>query len=92
MKIFVYKVIFLMFSLFLLFNFTIGYQVRKIEDKILNISSKNKIEEFKVKLKKEIKSGLEKENIFKDDEKKLIRDFLQKIILELELEKINTNK
>ena len=92
MKIFVYKVVFLMFSLFLLFNFTIGYQVRKIEDKILNISSQNKIEEFKVKLKKEIKSGLEKENIFKDDEKKLIRDFLQKIILELELEKINTNK
>jgi len=81
-----------MFSLFLLFNFTIGYQVRKIEDKILNISSKNKIEEFKVKLKKEIKSGLEKENIFKEDEKKLVRDFLQKIILELELEKINTNK
>ena len=92
MKIFVYKVVFLMFSLFLLFNFTIGYQVRKIEDKILNISSKNKIEEFKVKLKKEIKSGLEKENIFKDDEKELIRDFLQKIILELELEKTNTNK
>jgi len=88
MKIFVYKVVFLMFSLFLLFNFTIGYQIRKIEDKILNINSKNKIEEFKVKLKKEIKSGLEKENIFKDDEKKLIRDFLQKIILELELEKI----
>jgi len=88
MKIFVYKVVFLMFSLFLLFNFTIGYQVRKIEDKILNISSKNKIEEFKVKLKKEIKSGLKKENIFKDDEKELIRDLLQKIILELELEKI----
>ena len=88
MKIFVYKVVFLMFSLFLLFNFTIGYQVRKIEDKILNISSKNKIEDFKVKLKKEIKSGLKKENIFKDDEKELIRDLLQKIILELELEKI----
>ena len=83
MKIFVYKVVFLMFCLFLLFNFTIGYQVRKIEDKILNISSKNKIEEFKVKLKKEIKSGLKKENIFQDDERELIRDFLQKIILEL---------
>lgn len=91
MKIFVYKVVFLMFCLFLLFNFTIGYQVRKIEDKILNISSKNKIEEFKVKLKKEIKSGLKKENIFQDDERELIRDFLQKIILELELEKIQDN-
>ena len=91
MKIFVFKVVFLMFCLFLLFNFTIGYQVRKIEDKILNISSKNKIEEFKVKLKKEIKSGLKKENIFQDDERELIRDFLQKIILELELEKIQDN-
>ena len=91
MKIFVYKVVFLMFCLFLLFNFTIGYQVRKIEDKILNISSKNKIEEFKVKLKKEIKSGLKKENIFQDDERELIRDFLQKIILELELEKNQDN-
>ena len=91
MKIFVYKLFFLMFCLFLLFNFTIWYQVRKIEDKILNISSKNKIEEFKVKLKKEIKSGLKKENIFQDDERELIRDFLQKIILELELEKIQDN-
>tara|TARA_B100001057_G_scaffold384216_1_gene390626 strand:+ start:2583 stop:2816 length:234 start_codon:yes stop_codon:yes gene_type:complete len=76
-----------MFSLFLLFNFTIGYQVRKIEDKILNLSSKEKIEELKVKLKKELISGLEKENIFKKDEKELIRKFLQKISTELELNK-----
>ncbi len=87
MKIFIYKVIFVMFSLFLLFNFTIGYQVRKIEDKILNLSSKEKIEELKVKLKKELISGLEKENIFKKDEKELIRKFLQKISTELELNK-----
>ena len=89
MKIFVYKVVFLMFSLFLLFNFTIGYQVRKIEDKIINISPRDKVEEFKTKLKKELRSGLEKESIFKEDEKELIRGFLQKIILELELETIN---
>ena len=78
-----------MLCLFLLFNFTIGYQVRKIEDKIINISAKDKIEELKIKLKKELRSGLDKENIFKEDEKQLIRNFLQKIILELELEKIN---
>ena len=78
-----------MLCLFLLFNFTIGYQVRKIEDKIINISAKDKIEEFKIKLKKELKSGLNKENIFNEDERQLIRNFLQKIILELELETIN---
>ncbi len=83
MKIFIYKVIFLMISLFLLFNFTIGYQVRKIEDKILNLSSKDKIEELKIKLKKEIESSLEKENIFKEDERELIKKFMQKISTEL---------
>ncbi len=76
-----------MISLFLLFNFTIGYQVRKIEDKILNLSSKGKIEELKIKLKKEIKSSLEKENIFKEDEKELIKKFIQKISTELKLNK-----
>ena len=74
-----------MISLFFLFNFTIGYQLRKIENKILNISSKEKIEIFKIKVKKEMSSSLEKDKIFKDDERVLIRDFIKKITKELEL-------
>ena len=89
MKIFVYKIIVLMVSLFLLFNFTIGYQIRKIEDKVTNLSSKDKIEEIKIKLKKEIQSGLEKDEIFNEEERILLRDFLEKIVTELELNKIN---
>jgi stage III sporulation protein SpoIIIAA len=78
-----------MVSLFLLFNFTIGYQIRKIEDKVTNLSSKDKIEEIKIKLKKEIQSGLEKDKIFNEEERILLRDFLEKIVTELELNKIN---
>ena len=78
-----------MVSLFLLFNFTIGYQIRKIEDKVTNLSSKDKIEEIKIKLKKEIQSGLEKDKIFNEEERILLRDFLEKIVTELELSKIN---
>ena len=89
MKIFVYKIIVLMVSLFLLFNFTIGYQIRKIEDKVTNLSSKDKIEEIKIKLKKEIQSGLEKDKIFNEEERILLRDFLEKIVTEIELNKIN---
>ena len=89
MKIFVYKIIVLMVSLFLLFNFTIGYQIRKIEDKVTNLSSKDKIEEIKIKLKEEIQSGLEKDEIFNEEERILLRDFLEKIVTELELNKIN---
>ena len=89
MKIFVYKIIVLMVSLFLLFNFTIGYQIRKIEDKVTNLSSKDKIEEIKIKLKKEIQSGLDTDKIFNEEERILLRDFLEKIVTELELNKIN---
>ena len=89
MKIFVYKIIVLMVGLFLLFNFTIGYQIRKIEDKVTNLSSKDKIEEIKIKLKKEIQSGLEKDKIFNEEERILLRDFLKKIVTELELNKID---
>lgn len=89
MKIFVYKIIVLMVSLFLLFNFTIGYQIRKIEDKVTNLSSKDKIEEIKIKLKEEIQSGLEKDEIFNEEERILLRDFIEKIVTELELNKIN---
>ena len=53
MKIFVYKVVFIMVCLFFLFNFTIGYQIRKIENKILSVSSTEQIYKLKEKIRKE---------------------------------------
>jgi len=89
MKIFVYKVIFVVVCIFFLFNFTIGYQIRKIENKILNISSTEKISKLKEKLKKEMNSALKKDKIFKDEDKLLIKNLIKKVILELELDKSN---
>ena len=85
MKIFVYKIVFAMVALFFLFNFTIGYQIRKIEDKIINISSAEKISNIKDKLRKEMNSAIKKDKIFNEDDKLLINKFIKKIILELEL-------
>ena len=85
MKIFVYKVIFVMVCLFFLFNFTIGYQIRKIENNISSINSTEKIHNFKEKIRKEMNSGLKKEKIFKDEDRLLIKNFIKKVILELEL-------
>ena len=87
MKIFVYKVLFVLIGLFFLFNFTIGYQIRKIENNISNISSEENIKFFKEKIKEEIEAGLEKDRIFNEEERLLISRFLKKIILELELNK-----
>ena len=89
MKIFAYKVIFVLVGLFLLFNFTLGYQIRKIENKIANLSSEKQIIILKEKIKKEIQSGLEKDKILKEEERILISNFIKKIVKELELDQIN---
>ena len=87
MKIFVYKALFVLIGLFFLFNFTIGYQIRKIENNISNINSEENIKFFKEKIKEEIEAGLEKDQILNEEERLLISRFLKKIILELKLNK-----
>ena len=87
MKIFVYKALFVLIGLFFLLNFTIGYQIRKIENNISNINSEENIKFFKEKIKEEIEAGLEKDQILNEEERLLISRFLKKIILELELNK-----
>lgn len=78
-----------MVCIFFLFNFTIGYQIRKVENRIINISSTEKISKIKEKLKKEMNSAVKKDKIFKEDDKLLIKKLIKKIILELELNQIN---
>lgn len=78
-----------MVCIFFLFNFTIGYQIRKVENRIINISSTEKISKIKEKLKKEMNSAVKKDKIFKEDDKLLIKRLIKKIILELELNQIN---
>jgi len=85
MRLFVYKTLFVFFCLFLLFNLTIGYQIRKIENSIQNLSSKEKIEGVKEKIRKEMKNGIDKDNIFSNEDRILIKKFLNKITEELEL-------
>ena len=78
-----------MVCIFFLFNLTIGYQIRKVENRITNISSTEKISKIKEKLKKEMNSAVKKDKIFKEDDKLLIKRLIKKIILELELNQIN---
>ena len=87
MKIFVYKVVFIMIALFFLFNFTVGYQIRKVEDKIINVSSAEQINNIKAKIRKEMNSAIKKDKIFNEEDKLLINNFINKIIIELELNK-----
>ena len=83
MKIFVYKVLISAFVIFLLYQLTIGYTISKFQQKISTITNKENLEMVKDKVRNEMKAGLEKDKILKDEDAILLREFLKKINSEL---------
>ena len=84
MRIFIYKSIILMFLLYILFEFTIGIQLRRFDNKINEFLSKEKLYEFNVKIRKELKNLADKERIFTKEDAELLKIILKKIRKELE--------
>ena len=87
MKIFIYKALIVVFLSFLLFEFTIGQKIKKINSKIENLSSKQEREKIANKLRNEIERANQKENILSEKDRELLSKFINKIIKELNLEK-----
>ena len=88
MKIFIYKTLIVISSVYLLYQFTVGQEIKNYESKIENLLH-NKVKKKQVieKIKEEIKSATQKENLFTDDEKELLSNFINKIQKELSLDK-----
>ena len=87
MKIFIYKALIVVFLSFLLFEFTIGQKIKKIETKIENLNSKQERERIANKLRNEIEKANKKENILSEKDRELLSKFINKIKKELNLEK-----
>ena len=83
MKIFVYKTLFIFVSIFIIFQLTIGLKIKQIENKIEKFKSKENIENVKNKIRKELRSGIKKENYLTPEDAKLINDFINKLNKEL---------
>ena len=84
MKIFIYKTIIITVFTFFLFQFTIGQTLKNYENRIENILyDKSGRKEVLNKIRKEIKSANQKKNIFTDEDKKLLSNFINKIRKEL---------
>ena len=83
MKIFVYKALFVFVCIFLLFQFTVGYQLKQLQSRLEQFNSKENIENVKNKLRKEMKNAVEKENYLNEEDAKLINQFINKIRQEL---------
>ena len=85
MRNYIYKVIIFAIAIVVVFEFTIGKEISKINDKVNYISSSEGRKMIINSLKKEIKKANEKENYLDEEERILISDFIRKIQKELKL-------
>ena len=83
MRIFFYKFIIIIVGLFILYQLTIGYTIKKIQQKFYSINVKEQSEFIKDKLREEIKSTLKKEEILTKEDAILIKKFYFKILSEI---------
>ena len=85
MKSFIYKIIISVIAVILIYEFTIGKQISKYSNQVSAFTSKEGRQEIISSIKKEIRKANEKENYLDEEEKILIREFLNKLKKELEL-------
>ena len=85
MKSFLLKTLIIFFSIFVLYQSTIGSEIKNIKNKIELISDKSERKKFKDKIFFEMKNGLEKEYYFDNNEREIISAFIKKILTELKL-------
>ena len=83
MKIFVYKTLFVLICIFLLFQFTVGAKLKQLDIKLTKFKSQKNIEMIKDKLRDELRNAISKENYLSPDDAKLISEFINKLIKEL---------
>ena len=85
MKIFIYKTIIVLISAIIVFKVTIGQTIKNYENKINSIKNKDNRENIINKIKDEIKSANNKDQIFTDEERILLSTFINKIRKEINL-------
>ena len=83
MRKFIYKTIIILFALAIFFEFTIGKRLEPIMNSLNLIEDKQERKNLANKIRKEMKKGLEKENILNKEDRILIRKFIDKLKLEL---------
>ena len=84
MKLFIYKTLFSILCLYVLFEFTINAQIRKFESKIENLKSKETLYLIEKKIRGEMKSAVNKDKILSDEDAELLRKIFLKIYNEIQ--------
>ena len=84
MKLFIYKTLFAILCLYVLFEFTINAQIRKFESKIENLKSKETLYIIEEKIREEMKSAISKDKILSAEDAELLRKIFLKISSEIQ--------
>ena len=83
MRAFIYKAVVITIIFIIGFEFTIGKRIDPIVKNIDKFSDEQGRKELINKLRKEMKKGLEKENMLNDDDRELIYKFFNKLKSEI---------
>jgi len=83
MRQYIYKVLIAVIALIIVYEFTIGKAINKINQKIEIFSTKEGRKEMVLSIKSEMEKAIKKENYLDEDERILIKQFILKIKDEL---------
>ena len=83
MKQFIYKIIVSIIAVVLIYEFTIGKQIKRYSEKFNYITTKEGRKELIIYLRQEIKKGIDKERYLSKEDAKLLNQFIGKIQKEL---------
>ena len=83
MKQYIYKIIIAIIAIILVYEFTVGKQIKQFTSQSNVILSKEGWKETVEKLREEIKKAIKKERYLSKEDAKLINEFIKKINSEL---------
>ena len=83
MKIFIYKTIFVLVGIYVLYQFTFGIKIEYYERYLKNFTNDQGREQIRNKIRDELRKANSKDQILKIEDRKLLKEFITKIQNEL---------
>ena len=83
MKIFVYKTIFVLVGIYVLYQFTFGTKIESYERYLKNFTNDQGREQIRNKIRDELRKANSKDQILKIEDRQLLKEFITKIQNEL---------
>ena len=83
MKIFIYKTIFVLVGIYVLYQFTFGTKIESYERYLKNFTNDQGREQIRNKIRDELRKANSKDQILKIEDRKLLKEFITKIQNEL---------